>query len=62
MSDTDDEISDVDDFASKMEKLSKINDQERRHYEMDELMVKKLRELGYSDAMDIFENTPAWYA
>ena len=38
------------------------NDWETTHSVMDELMEEVLRELGYGEAMDIYEATTRWYA
>ena len=37
-------------------------DTEVRHYNMDMLMVKTLRDLGYGEGVDIFVKTDKWYA
>lgn len=37
-------------------------DEELVHGAMDDLMCNLLRQLGYSEGIDIFENTPKWYA
>ena len=49
-------------FARQMHELSKIEDLEDRHMEMDGLMMRTLRMLGYNDGVDIFCNTEMWYA
>ena len=38
------------------------NDEELVHGEMDDLMCHLLRELGYEKGVEIFEDTPKWYA
>lgn len=38
------------------------NDLEISHSTMDDLMVELLRKLGYSKAMDVFEEQDKWYA
>lgn len=40
----------------------RMDDYEISHKNMDALMVNKLREFGFGEAMDIFENAPKWYA
>ena len=37
-------------------------DCEDTHYRMDNLMCDLLEKLGYSDAVDIFKQSPKWYA
>ena len=37
-------------------------DQESLHRCMDRLMCDLLRELGYGEGIDIFEDAPKWYA
>lgn len=37
-------------------------DKEYSHVDMDELMCKLLRELGYGEGVDIFEKAEKWYA
>lgn len=37
-------------------------DCEDTHSRMDGLMCDLLRELGYGEAVDIFEDSPKWYA
>ena len=37
-------------------------DREQMHIAMDELMCEVLRDLGYSEGVEIFENTGKWYA
>lgn len=38
------------------------SDIEIRHCEMDRLMAQTLRDLGYGEGVDIFDNTSKWYA
>ena len=56
-------------FKNEMEHLVKRHiveeynfDKEQLHICMDDLMCNLLRELGYSEGIAIFENTPKWYA
>ena len=37
-------------------------DKEIRHFNMDMLMAKALRDLGYGEGVDIFVKTDKWYA
>lgn len=37
-------------------------DEEYGHIAMDEIMCDLLKSLGYGEGIDIFENTPKWYA
>lgn len=39
----------------------KYLDKETRHFNMDMLMVKTLRDLGYGEGVDIFVKTDKWY-
>lgn len=39
-----------------------IDDEEARHGDMDELMCHVLISLGYEKGIEIFNNTPMWYA
>lgn len=41
---------------------SYFDDEEQTHITMDCLMCDLLRSLGYGEGIDIFENTPKWYA
>lgn len=38
------------------------SDPEGAHVDMDELMVIVLRQLGYGDGCDVFDNQHKWYA
>lgn len=49
-------------FAYLMKALSGEGDLETIHSEMDDLMAKLLRKLGYGEAMDVFEEQDKWYA
>ena len=51
-----------DEFRDHMRELSKISDVEVRHSKMDESMYTVLKQLGYRDAMEIFEMTEKYYA
>ena len=48
-------------FAITMQSL-KGGDLEISHVEMDDAIVKLLRQLGYGEAMDIYESQHKWYA
>jgi hypothetical protein len=48
-------------FAKKMEDISKIKNTEEAHQLADALLCDCLRELGYQDGVDIFENMCKWY-
>ena len=39
-----------------------LEDCEDTHYRMDNLMCDLLQILGYGDAVDIFKQSPKWYA
>ena len=51
-------------FAKNMAEIQTYckDDEERCHAAMDELMCDVLRQLGFGEGVDIFENTPKWYA
>ena len=50
-------------FADYMTNIKKTSHcKESRHVWMDEVMCKLLRQLGYGEGIDIFENTDKWYA
>lgn len=54
-------------FAAKMQEAYethyvKENDEEVVHIVMDGIMCDLLRQLGYGEGIDIFNNTPMWYA
>lgn len=56
-----------DEFAAKMQEAYKIHyeenaDNEVVHIVMDGIMCDLLRQLGYGEGIDIFNNTPMWYA
>ena len=51
-------------FTERMRaiQLEFLDDEEVCHEKMDELMCETLRNLGYEDCIDIFEETPKWYS
>ena len=49
-------------FAQAMAELAENRDKEERHEAMDDLMCEVLREAGYGEGIDIFEDTAKWYA
>lgn len=51
-------------FAKKMKKISDNlkYQEEDAHMQMDDLMSDLLRQLGYGEGIDIFDNTSKWYA
>lgn len=53
-------------FAETMayfrEQQKEQNDMEQSHFCMDNLMASVLESLGYGEGVDIFKNTPKWYA
>lgn len=49
-------------FNENMNKLSKVEDKENRHYYMDELMCNTLSALGFGEGVDIFKSTDMWWA
>ena len=52
------------DFWETMWKIKTDQDlyEETAHIDMDEAMCDLLRELGYGEGIDVFEDTPKWYA
>ncbi len=67
---SDNRIMTPEEFAKKMKKISDNlkyqNDayynEEDAHIQMDDLMSDLLRQLGYGEGIDIFENTNKWYS
>ena len=67
---SDNRIMTPEEFAKKMKKISDNlkyqNDayynEEDAHMQMDDLMSDLLRQLGYGEGIDIFENTNKWYS
>ena len=54
-------------FKNEMQKISNQLgknhcDEEITHAEADDLMCNLLRELGYGEGVDVFEDMPKWYA
>lgn len=49
-------------FAKEMQDAYCKYDKERSHIKMDRLMADLLRQLGYGEGIDVFENTDKWYA
>ena len=49
-------------FASKMKECFAEGDGEASHSDADDLLCNLLRELGYGEAIDIFEAAEKWYA
>ena len=54
-------------FKEKMKRISDSvfaddGDEEEGHIAMDALMGQVLTELGYGEGVDIFWETPRWYA
>ena len=49
-------------FKDMMEEISKSDDTELRHMDADDLMCEALKELGYSEGIEIFEAMYKWYA
>lgn len=49
-------------FASEMRRIDRDNNTEMAHILADELMCKLLRELGYGEGVDIFEEMYKWYS
>lgn len=52
------------DFKVEMKKIARKlhHDKEVMHVEMDDLMCKVLKELGYNEGVKIFSKQEKWYA
>lgn len=50
-------------FAIEMQKIRerRDGDPERMHCEMDDLMIRVLRQHGYDAGCDVFMNSDKWY-
>lgn len=48
--------------AQKMREIDENGDTEGAHCDADELFCEILRDLGYGDAVDVFEGMTKWYA
>lgn len=49
-------------FAKAMREAAGLKDGEECHARMDDLMCKKLSELGYHEGVKIFQAAEKWYA
>ena len=50
-------------FENKMKQIKQdVPDMELGHMFMDDAMCELLTELGYEGGVNIFKNTPKWYA
>lgn len=49
-------------FKNRMLTLSAMDDKERMHQLMDDMMCEVLQSLGYDEGIRIFLNTPKWWA
>ena len=58
---SDSHIMTPEEFAKAMKKASDY-DEEDAHMQMDGIMADLLRQLGYREGIDIFENTNKWYS
>ena len=58
---SDSHIMTPEEFAKAMKKASDY-DEEDAHSKMDGIMADLLRQLGYGEGIDIFDNTSKWYA
>ena len=52
----------ADELAEDMRTVAKDKDKEISHRAMDDIMCGILCEIGYEEAVAIFDNTPKWYA
>jgi len=48
--------------AQRMREINKNGDTEGAHCEADDLLCEILKELGFGEAVEIFENMDKWYA
>lgn len=49
-------------FKTEMQEIADNYNTEIRHIEADDLMCKLLKELGYSEGVDVFESMYKWYS
>lgn len=49
-------------FKKRMQAIADIRDAEEGHIEADDLMCELLKDLGYGEGVDIFEEMDRWYA
>ena len=49
-------------FADAMQTIMTFEDTECGHIHADDLMCYLLRQLGYSEGVDVFENADKWYS
>lgn len=51
-------------FKTKMEEFAREseNGEEMAHIHADELMCEVLKQNGYEDGAELFENMPKWYS
>lgn len=55
--------SSIKDYTERMRELANNDDDiEARHVEMDDLMCEILKEMGFNELVDIFNETEKWYA
>lgn len=55
---------DPQEFCNEMRRIKNEyrSDWEKRHFLMDELMCKVLKELGYEEGVILYEITAKWYS
>lgn len=49
-------------LKKEMEEIAKETDEEARHVTADDALCRALKELGYGEAVAIFEDMGKWYA
>ena len=49
-------------FAAKMREQAARGDTEMAHSDADEIIVQLLRQLGYDEGADIYNNMERWFA
>lgn len=49
-------------FERRMAKISDILDPEHKHTKADELMAQALKDEGYEEGVEVFEEMNKWYS
>jgi predicted GNAT family N-acyltransferase len=49
-------------IAHELRKMKDARDPEMAHIEADEMLVKFVRELGFDEIADAFDDVPKWYS
>lgn len=48
--------------VERAKKIISTHDKETKHIKLDDLLLKIVRQFGYDELANIFENEPKWYA